>query len=245
MGEATGIRGVAWRGRAVGLILIAAVPFAATASIDPPELCHRAALTASRATGVPIEVLTAIALTETGRSAAGRLQPWPWTLNIAGKGHWLPGRDAALALARQTRAGGQTSFDLGCFQVNYRWHGQAFSSLEAMLDPVTNATYAAEFLADLYRELGDWSRAAGAYHSRTPEHASKYRRIFDRHFARAGGAPPGLQLAALPRERAAPRENRFPLLQAGRSTAPGSIVPTGGGGIPFLQAGPARPIWGG
>ena len=54
-------------------------------------------------------------------------------------------------------------------QINYRWHGHAFPSLEAMFDPEWTATYAAQFLRTLYEERGDWSAAAGAYHSLTPE----------------------------------------------------------------------------
>ena len=49
-----------------------------------------------------------------------------------------------------------------------------------MFDPATNANYAARFLSDLYSELGNWSEAAGAYHSRTPKYAQKYAARFDR-----------------------------------------------------------------
>ena len=54
-------------------------------------------------------------------------------------------------------------------QINYRWHGRAFPSLDAMFDPEYTATYAAQFLRTLYEERGSWSAAAGAYHSLSPE----------------------------------------------------------------------------
>ena len=44
-----------------------------------------------------------------------------------------------------------------------------------MFDPDMNALYAARFLSELYREFGDWTGAAGAYHSRTPEYADRYK----------------------------------------------------------------------
>ena len=245
-----------WRGlAAAGLVLLAALPARAFAPAagDAPSLCLAAAQKASRATGVPLEVLMAISLTESGRKAEGRFSAWPWTLNIVGKGFFLPDRQAALDLARRTLDGGQTSFDLGCFQVNYRWHGAAFGSIDEMLDPESNALYAAQFLAGLHAESGDWSVAAGHYHSRTPEHAARYRQIFNRHFAALGGdalaalaapdpaaAAPGIEPRAV-----RVRVNQFPLLQAGAPPlAMGSLVPVqpGRGG---LFAGSARSLWGG
>ena len=50
---------------------------------------------------------------------------------------------------------GRTSFDVGCVQINYRWHGHAFPSLEDMFDPEWTATYAAQFLRTLYEERGE------------------------------------------------------------------------------------------
>ena len=58
-----------------------------------------------------------------------------------------------------------------------------------MFDPDTGADYAARFLQSLYAERGNWSAAAGAYHSQTPSRASVYRARFDRIIAGLGGAP--------------------------------------------------------
>ena len=58
-----------------------------------------------------------------------------------------------------------------------------------MFDQDVGAAYAARFLRDLYAERGDWSAAAGAYHSQTPHFASIYRARFDRILAGLGGAP--------------------------------------------------------
>jgi len=74
-----------------------------------------------------------------------------------------------------------------CFQINYKWHHQHFSSLEAMFDPIINTDYAARFLTDLFGELGSWSAAAGAYHSRTPKYATRYTKRFDRYLAFLSG----------------------------------------------------------
>ena len=137
-------------------------------SPDPSDLCERAIVDGARRGGVPPEVLHAVALTETGRHRDGRLRAWPWAINREGKGYWFDTRAEALAFAEASLAQGRTSFDVGCVQINYRWHGHAFPSLDAMFDPEWTATYAAQFLRTLYEERGSWSAAAGAYHSLTP-----------------------------------------------------------------------------
>lgn len=227
-----------------GLYVLCSPPARArVAPNDPPALCHDAAHAAARETGVPVEVLMAVSLTETGRKQGGSFVPWPWTLNIAGDGHWFDTRDSATRRAVQTLQSGQQSFDVGCFQINYRWHGKAFASLEAMMDPRTNALYAARYLTELYQESGDWTVAAGHYHSRTPQYADRYRKVFARHLANLGPLPttaPPL-LSQQP-----PRENRYPLLQAGAPPASmGSLVPTvtnQGGGLFAVRS--ARSLWG-
>jgi hypothetical protein len=144
------------------------------------RICDQAAATAAHDSGVPLDVLRAITRTETGRARDGRLEPWPWTVNMEGKGVWFDDLDAARAYVFRHFKRGARSFDVGCFQINYRWHQQHFQSIDDMFDPEQNAAYAARFLAELYAEFGDWSRAAAAYHSRTPKFADRYRNRFDR-----------------------------------------------------------------
>lgn len=197
------------------------------------ELCDEAARQAARETGIPFAVLWSITRTETGRRQDGALKPWPWTVNIAGKGYWLKTRAAAQALARRQKASGAHSFDLGCFQINYKWHGASFNSVEQMLEPLENARYAAAFLLRLYHESGDWSVAAGAYHSRTQKYAQRYRARFDKIIrAHAEGAeipwPQPVQLTAS-------RPNSYPLLIGGTSAGyAGSLVPLGSGNTTAL-----------
>lgn len=216
--------------------------FPSYAREDIAAICDQAAAQVSQETGVPLSVLRAITLTETGRRKDGAFRPWPWTVNMEGTGVWFDTPDEAKAYVFRHHARGARSFDVGCFQLNFRWHGKGFSSIEEMFEPLANARYAAGFLSDLYKEMGDWSRAAGAYHSRTPRYANRYRARFDRIRARLGDAPPPentVVASAQPEETVVPpvrptppdptpRINNFPLLQA--NTAPsslGSLVPLG------------------
>ena len=162
-------------GLRLGLALVLAVLAAAASARaeapgepDPSALCDAAIVKGARRGGVPVEVLFAVALTETGQHRDGRMRAWPWAINREGKGYWFKTRDEALAFGQQSLAAGRKSFDVGCVQINYRWHGHAFPSLEDMFDPEWTATYAAQFLRTLYEERGSWSEAAGAYHSLEP-----------------------------------------------------------------------------
>ena len=139
------------------------------------DLCRNAAIRSADAHGIPREVLVAITLVETRTRRGGVSGPWPWTVNVAGKGAWFDTRASALLHAQSARARGQMSFDVGCFQLNYRWHGEHFASIAEMFDPARSGDYAARFLKSLHEESGDWITAAGHYHSRTPVHARRYR----------------------------------------------------------------------
>ncbi len=204
-----------------------------------PELCENAARRASLEIGVPEDVLHAISLTETGRAHEGRMRPWPWAANLDGQGYWFDGPEAALAFAQEQLSRGRRSFDLGCFQINWRWHGEHFLAPRELLDPMTSARYAARFLARLHAELGSWEAAAGAYHSRTPHLAERYRARFARFRAGLGGPHLALADPVPPPVEVAPRVNTFPFLQLAADAPAGaalaSLVPATAGARPFLS----------
>ncbi len=98
------------------LILAASIlgvlaPVMATAQSD---LCDRAAQQAANKTGVPMDVLYALTRTETGRRFKGKLQPWPWTVNMQGKGYWFATKSEALTFVTLHHDAGARSFDVGC-----------------------------------------------------------------------------------------------------------------------------------
>lgn len=194
----------------VTLLLCLAIIGAARPAVadQGAEICERAIVAGARAVGVPPEVLHAISLTETGRPDGGRLRPWPWAINREGQGHWFKSRDEAFAFAQASVAANRPSFDVGCFQINYYWHGRNFPSLETMFDPVAGATYAAQFLKSLYLERGSWLAAAGAYHSQSPDRASVYRARFERILAGLGGNADLAVAVASPEPASAPETPR-------------------------------------
>lgn len=210
---------------------------AAHCATEPGLQCDRAAELAARQTGVPLAVLMAITRAETGRGQGGRLVPWPWTVNMEGAGRWFETEQEARAYVEESRARGARSFDIGCFQINHLWHGQAFASVEDMFDPARNARYAAEFLKSLYAETGSWPAAAGAYHSRTPDRSARYAERFARiHDSLLDADVPAASRSDPDQSGGSAgiddpgSVNRFPLLVAGQPRGRGSLVPLDGAG---------------
>ena len=189
MRTGTGRRAL-WRalalGGLVGLSAAAAdMAWAVTTSGAAPS-CERLAAEAAERHGLPPGLMQAVALTETGRTVAGDYRAWPWAINVAGQGHYPASRAEALAMARDLKAQGARFFDLGCMQINYRWHGQAFDSLEHMLDPGTNTDYAARYLAQLRDREGSWDAAIRRYHSGDRDRGEAYLERVRRHMDQIG-----------------------------------------------------------
>lgn len=164
------------------ILAVAPAPASATPLMFTPQaagtICRQAVAAAERSTGIPAQLLAAIARVESGRRdpVTGRMAPWPWTINAEGVGHFYDTEAQAIAAVRDLQARGVRSIDVGCMQVNLMHHPDAFASLEQAFDPFSNAAYAARFLSQLKAQTGNWEQAAAAYHSQTPEIGADYQR---------------------------------------------------------------------
>ncbi|ESW59947.1 MAG: invasion protein [Rhodobacter sp. CACIA14H1] len=149
-------------------LLLLATPAAA-------QDCARLAAAAGAEAGLPDGLLPAISLVEAGRGdGKGGVAPWPWTLNEGGKGMYFDTREAALAYLEEALARGVTNIDIGCMQLNWKWHSAGFASPADMIDPERNTRYAARFMVELQARLGSWETASAAYHSTDPERGQRY-----------------------------------------------------------------------
>jgi soluble lytic murein transglycosylase-like protein len=130
--------------------------------------CQAAVSFYERQFAIPAGLLGAIASVESGFH--------PYALNDGTQGffpeHLSDAKDRIASWLHQDR----TSFDVGCMQLNFRWHGKYFSSPEEMLLPRANVRYAAGFLVSLYRSHGSWHKAVRAYHSSDPRRFKRYSR---------------------------------------------------------------------
>jgi hypothetical protein len=215
----------------VGVPVFAPSVAIARTGFGAPNPCDSAAAKAADISGVPVNVLMAISRVETGRTVGGVLTPWPWAVNQAGAGSFFGSAADATDHVLRALAEGHKNIDIGCFQLNIRWHGTEFASLEAMIDPTQNALYAARFLRQLHDEFGTWDGAIGAYHSRQSGAASSYlTKVSALLHTLPTGPMPDLALSS------PVRDNRYPFLRPGKPGGLGSLVAS-------TQDRPATPLF--
>jgi hypothetical protein len=148
----------------------------ASGSAPPITDCRSAAQAFEQSANLPPGLLLAIGQVESGRSdpATGRADPWPWSTNHAGEGHYFASAQEAIAWTAAQLASGNRSIDVGCFQVNLFYHPDAFASLAEGFDPAANARYAAALLNRLHEQAGNWPSAIALYHSADPFEGQRY-----------------------------------------------------------------------
>lgn len=116
---------------------------------------------AAQQNDIPLNILYSVGLTETGQR--GTLSPYD--MNVDGRPVHSATLDEALARFALERARGAKLIDVGCMQINHRWHGAHFSSVSEMFDPARNVEYAATFLKGLKAQEGNWTLAVARYNA--------------------------------------------------------------------------------
>lgn len=140
-------------------------------------LCEAATRQAEVRENLPRGLLEAISLKESGRwdGAARKSVAWPWTVTWGGPGEHFATRAEAIAKVRALQKAGKTNIDVGCMQINLRYHPHAFDSIEDAFVPQKNAAYAGAHLKQLREDHNSWHRAIERYHSSDPERGAAYR----------------------------------------------------------------------
>lgn len=127
---------------------------------------------------IPKDTLYSISLRETQKAHSkhriGITWPWTITVNPSGKGYYFKNKSEAIKFAKAQLASGKGSIDVGCMQINLKYHPDAFTSVEQAFSPRRNIAYGAKFLKEKYEHYGDWQKAIGAYHSGSADRASAY-----------------------------------------------------------------------
>lgn len=145
-----------------GMVLLASASAASSASQIIPDAYRRIAAQEK----VPAESLYSLAMAESTRKTDWGAKPWPWTINVAGKGYHYETREEAWeALLGFMQRYPLRRIDVGVAQVNLGWNGQHFPTFRDAFDPYTNLRAAARILRACYdARPGSWIRAAGCYH---------------------------------------------------------------------------------
>ncbi len=153
--------------------------------VNDGALCSVAAKEAGNEYGVDFDLLQTISAVESGRwdNLQNRYIAWPWTVNVKGKGYYYASKEDAIRAVEKFQKQGIESIDVGCMQINLKYHGDAFSSIEEAIDPSKNVKYSAKFLRSLYSQHGQsWKKAAKRYHSGNPEKGEAYTKRLENRF---------------------------------------------------------------
>ncbi len=183
-------------------------------------ICLDTAARVNHQEGLPPHMLGSIAITESGRMDPDSKAKvaWPWTVTSGGEGQYFPTKAAAVAEVRRLQKAGVENIDVGCMQINLKYHPNAFASVEAGFDPETNVRYAARFLKDMRQSFGSWSDAVRHYHSADDTRSLAYAKRVAKNYYDLTGAKPGTtaekptqQVAAAPSPKAKPRAATEPV----------------------------------
>ncbi len=189
--------------RLVAGVLLVTGPASAALPMGDAAACGTAIQAVERANHLPPQILNAIGIVESGRvdRRTGQIGPWPWAIDVAGRGAMFDTAEQAIAAVQTSQAQGVQSIDVGCMQVNLAYHPHAFATLQEAFDPVANVRYAAAFLGRLYAQTGDWGSAIAAYHSANPAFGPAYAqtvaavwRLGPRYGLTAHSGPGGMSL---------------------------------------------------
>ncbi|MDC3090593.1 lytic transglycosylase domain-containing protein [Paracoccaceae bacterium] len=128
--------------------------------------CEYLAKDAERRHGLPENILLSISRVESGyKKVDGVRRAWPWALNAGGDSAYFLTKEEALVSLNKRIKKGVTNIDVGCMQLNFRWHKEFFKNLSDMINPEKNVDYGARFLKKLHQRHGSWEKAVKYYHS--------------------------------------------------------------------------------
>lgn len=150
------------------------------------RLCAFYAERAENTYNIKPNLLQTIASVESGRynEDLGRRVAWPWTVHANGQGRYYATKAEAVNAVKSLQAQGITNIDVGCMQINLKYHGKAFSSIEEAFNPEQNVGYSAKFLLNLYKHNGNsWSKTAMQYHSKNYAKGLNYKNKLEKHYA--------------------------------------------------------------
>lgn len=132
-------------------------------SVQLKEIPHGFYVVANKE-NISAKLLYALALQESQtKTNMGRVIAWKYALNDGVKGYFYRTSAELKRHIQVLISQGNYSFDVGIAQINYKWHSHHFKSIDEMIDPMKNLTYAAQYLKSHYK--GDWWVAVGKYHS--------------------------------------------------------------------------------
>jgi soluble lytic murein transglycosylase-like protein len=136
-------------------------PASAQAMLD----CQAAILQAAQKYRIPQTIMQAIGRVESKHK--------PFALNVNGAPYFAKSKADALRHIQNALKNNITSIDIGCMQINHKYHGNNIS-IEESLNPVLNANYAARFLKQNFAKYQNWGQAVARYHASRTDAQKRY-----------------------------------------------------------------------
>ena len=104
----------------------------------------------------------------------------PYTVNASGDGYSFKTVEAAVQFIKAKKKQGCRNISVGPMQLQLRWHQHNFKSIEEMIEPQKNISYAAKLLAKFKRQTGSMEKAVKMYHTGNPHTGEAYKeRVFN------------------------------------------------------------------
>lgn len=166
-------------------------------TVSPAEMCSIAAAKAEKEFNIKPNLLQTIAMVESGRwdNKLGKRIAWPWTVHANGKGYYYDSKEKAIAAVKAMQKKGITNIDVGCMQINLKYHGKAFNAITEAFEPEKNVAYSAKFLNQLHkRNKKDWKKTAMHYHSKDWRKGTNYKNRLEKHYTQYISANPASTL---------------------------------------------------
>ena len=137
--------------------------------------CEKVIETIEDLTDIPKNLLLSIGKSESGRILKNNKHViWPWTVNHAGKSLFFDTKKQMQKYVLKHVELNDYNIDVGCMQINLKWHKNNFKKISDMFAIEPNVSYAASFLLQLKNKHGSWDKAIKHYHSSDPNKNKPY-----------------------------------------------------------------------
>ncbi len=141
---------------------------------DKLKLCENTIESIELQTDIPKGLLLSIGKAEAIRKINNKYIIWPWTINHAGKSLFFDTKKQMRNYVFKNLKRNDFNIDVGCMQINIKWHKNNFKKISDMFEVNPNISYAASFLQQLKNKNGSWDKAIKHYHSSDPKKNKPY-----------------------------------------------------------------------
>ena len=156
------------------LIFLSSINKTFADDIKKLNLCEKIIKNIELQTDIPKGLLLGIGKAEAIRKLNNKYIIWPWTINHAGKSLFFDTKKQMTNYVFKNLQKDDLNIDVGCMQINIKWHKNNFKKISDMFEIDPNISYAASFLKQLKNRHGSWDEAIKYYHSSDPKKNNPY-----------------------------------------------------------------------